>query len=164
MIQQMDNLCWDQLGSSAGFICLSLKWLQSALGSAGAGWSGWPHLPVWQSWTSPPWFSSTWFLVRTATSLLKDDMCSHREWVLMYNHSCAWVLSSSCPIGQSKPGTKPRVLVGGDCPGAWMLGALEVIRITVFYREFCWAFAGREISSSRAYNRVRNMRHKLLES
>ena len=102
MIQQMDNLCWDQLGSSAGFICLSLKWLQSALGSAGAGWSGWPHLPVWQSWTSPPWFSSMWFLVRTATSLLKDDMCSHREWVLMYNHSCAWVLSSSCPIGQSK--------------------------------------------------------------
>lgn len=36
MIQWMGNLCWDKLSSSAGLNCLSLKWLQSAGGSAGA--------------------------------------------------------------------------------------------------------------------------------
>ena len=98
MFQWMDSWGWDQLGSSAGLVWVSLKWLQSVGGSAEARWSGWPHSPVWQSWASPPWFSSLRSLQQASLGLSHSYWWWHVQPIISLG---LWLISS-CPISQNK--------------------------------------------------------------
>lgn len=92
MIQWMGNLCWDKLSSSAGLNCLSLKWLQSAGGSAGAhglGGNSKHHQCGNPKLLLPGSLPCGLLAGLDSHILFKDNQCTLRKQILMYNHLCA---------------------------------------------------------------------------
>lgn len=107
MSQSMGNLGWDPLSCKAGLLWVSLKCLQSVGGSARAGWSRQPHSPGWQSWASSPLFSSMRSLQQLAqvlASLLEDDVCRHRQHIIMCNYLQTWAFALFLHVPLAKAG------------------------------------------------------------
>lgn len=96
-------------------------------------------------------WASTWYLGSSMARAYQASTC---------------LVLAKVPLAKASHQPSPDPCGRGLCRSSNVrsYGTLEVISVTLFYRIQYWALIGWENSPSRAYNMVRNMRHKVLES